>query len=327
MLAVLVGAAGFATSGVVAGLSLLLGFPGVLSLILIFLPVRPRVVAGLRGTKNARAADDKVGLVIEPEQVTRPLDIDQIVKSEERAALETMPRTPTPTVPRGAFGGMFDLNASTSNMLSQVSGASDDELRAFMGKAQAFGQELRAWLESLQASRYQRLRGFTAVARVREAGMAPADFVRVRLRFPKEFEEWNAPPEVPSPPERPEFVGRYGFVAPRAAKVPRVGSLSRLIPRPREFNGTAAEYSREEDKTVIALGIGHINQHDYRDSAEFALLAASPGTYEVEWQVSANGLSPLSEGRIMIEVREPQAGEPIVELGDALAERKRHSLD
>jgi hypothetical protein len=327
MLASFVGVAGFVTSGIVAGLSLLLGFPGVLSLILLFLPVRPKVVASLRGTKNARTTNDGFGLIIEPEQVIGPLDIDQIVKSEEHAALETMPRTPAPMVPRGAFGGIFDLNASTANMLSEVSGVSDDELRAFMGKAQAFGEELRAWLESLQASRYQRLRGFTAVARVRELGNAPADFARVRLRFPAEFEEWKAPPKVPSPPERPEFVGRYGRVVPRAAAVARIESLSRLIPRPEEFNGTAAEYSREDGKMVIALGIGHINQHDHRDSAEFLLLAASPGVYEVEWQVSADGLSPPSEGRIKVEVREPPPGDPIIQLKDALAERKRHSLD
>lgn len=328
MIALLVGAAGFATSGVVAGLSLLLGFPGVLSLILIFLPTRPKIAAGLRGIENARPTDsDEVGVIIGSEQTVRPLDIDQIVKSEERAALETMPRAPTPKAPRGAFGGVFDLNASTANMLSEVSGASDDELRTFMGKTRAFGEELRAWLEDLQTSRQERLRSFTAVARVRESGKAPADFARVRLRFPEEFEEWKAPPEVPSPPERPKFVGRYGAVVPGAAAVQRFPSLSRLIPRPEEFNGTAAEYSREDGRTIIALGIGHINQHDHRDSAEFILLAAPPGIYYVEWQVSAVGLSPPAEGVIKVEVREPPPGEPIVEMGDALAERERHSLD
>lgn len=327
-LAVVVGVAGFLTSGVIAGLSLLLGFPGVLSLTLILLPSRPRVVATLRGTENATAGDEEFGLIVGAEQEVRPLDIDQIVETAEHEALETMPRAPTPKVPRGAFGGVFDLSQSMTASLSSISGASDEELRAFQKEVREYGEELRVWLEQLQASRYERLRAFGAIARVREGGQAPADFARLRLRFPDEFEEPEQPPEVPEPQERPRFVGRYGIVAPRPMAVPRIrGALSRLVPRPEEFRGVGAEYSREDGSTVVALNIGHINQHDERDTAEFALRAAPPGVYEVRWQVSADGLSPPTEGALKIEVCEPSPGEPIVELGDALAERERRSLD
>jgi hypothetical protein len=329
VIAVLVGVAGFVTSGVVAGLSLLLGFPGVLSLILLFLPSRPKVAATLRGTENTVTGADEIGLIIGVEQTVRPLDINQIAKAQEHAALETMPRAPTPSVPRGAFGGAFDLSQSTANMLSSVSGASDEELRAFTKKVREYGEALRAWLEQLQASRHESLRAFAAMARVREDGQAPADFARLRLRFPEEFEELEQPPEVPRPPERPEFVGRYAPVVPGplAGRSLARGSLSRLIPRPDEFKGTSAEYSREDGSTVITLNIGHINQHDHRDTAEFALRAAPPGVYEVGWQISAAGLSPPTAGRIKVEIREPVPGEPIVELKDALLERKHHSLD
>src|SRR6185369_8032248 len=139
VIALLVGAAGFVTSGVVAGLSLLLGFPGVPSLILIFLPTRPKIIVSLRGVENATTTDDGDGVVIKPQQAVRPIDIDQIVESEERAALKTMPRAPTPKVPPGAFGGVFDLNQSSANLIASMTGASDDELEAFMGKVQAFG--------------------------------------------------------------------------------------------------------------------------------------------------------------------------------------------
>lgn len=329
MIAVLVGVTGFVTSGVIAGLSLLLGFPGVLSLILLFLPSRPRVAATLRGTENATTGDEEFGLIVGAEREVRPLDIDQIVKAAEHGALETMPRAPTPRVPRGAFGGVFDLSQSTAAALSSFSGASDEELYAFMEKVQEYGEELRVWLGQLEASRYERLRDFSAVARVREGGQAPADFARLRLRFPEAFEEPEQPPEVPEPPERPEFVGRYGAVVPRPLAVRGLarGALSRFIPRPEEFRGVVAEYSREDGSTVIALNIGHINQHDHRDTAEFALRAAPSGVYDVEWQISADGLSPPTEGTIKVEVREPAPGEPIIELRDALAERKHHSLN
>ncbi len=329
VVAIFAGVAGFITSGVVTGLSLVLGFPGVLSLVLLFLPSRPKVAATLRGTENAVKGTDEVGLIIGVEQIVRPLDIDQIVKAQEDAARKTMPRAPTPRVPRGAFGGVFDLSQSTTSMLSSVSGASDEELRSFLAKVRAYGEELRAWLEQLQASRHEHLRAFTAIARVHEAGKAPADFARLRLCFPEEFEESELPPEVPEPPECPEFVGRYGRVAPIPLAVRSLarGSLSRLIPRADEFKGTNAEYSREDGSTIISLNIGHINQHDHRDTAEFALRAAPPGVYGVEWQISADGLSPPTEGMIKVEVREPVPGEPIVELRDTLAERERHSLD
>jgi len=328
VVAIVVGIAGFATSGVVAGLTLLLGFPGVLSLILLFLPNRPTVTANLRGIENAVVDAHFDGLLVGSEQTIRPFDVEQIVKNQEHAALETMPRAPTPQVPPGAFGGAFDLNSATSSMLSSVSGASDEELRAFVGEVQAYGKELRAWLEHLQAARRESLRAFTATVRVREAGQAPADFARVRLRFPEAFEEWEAPPDVAAPPERPKFVGRYSPVVPGPFRVQPIaaGALSRLIPRVEDFKGTSAEYSREDGSTIVALNIGHINQHDHRDTAEFVLMAAPPGLYSVEWQVSAEGLSPLTEGTLKVEVQEPQLDEPIVDLKDALAERKHHSL-
>lgn len=321
--------AGFVTSGVVAGISLVLGFSGVLSLVLLLLPARPGVVATLRGAENAVTGTEKIGLLIGGGQMVRPLDIDAIVEDQEDQALDTMPRAPTPRVPRGAFGGAFDIGQSTVNMLSSMSGASDEELRAFADEVQTFGHELRAWLEQLQAARHERLRAFTAVARVREVGQAPADFARLRLRFPEAFEEPEQPPEVPDPPERPKFVGRYGRIVPGALAARNLarGSLARLVSHPDVLRGTSPEYSREDGSTVVALNIGHINQHDHRDTAVFALRAASPGVYEVKWQVSADGLSPPTTGRIQIEVCEPLSGEPITELRDALIERERHSLD
>jgi hypothetical protein len=328
VIAVIVGVTGFVTSGVIAGLSLFLGFPGVLSLILLFLPSRPKVSATLRGEENAITCDMEIGLIISTEQTVRPLDIDQIVKAEEHAALETMPRAPTPKVPPGsALAPLFNLNQSTANMLSAVSGASDEELEKFMRKVRRYGEELRAWLEELQASRAERLRAFSATARAREEGQAPADFARMRLRFPEEFEEAERPPIVPEPPSRPEYVaplaGRVTWPRAPVQQVAR-GALSRLLNRSVEHR---VQYSNEDGMTVISLEVGHVNQSDHRDTAEFALRAAPPGVYDIEWQISADGLNPPTKGKIKVEVREPISGEPIVELAEALAERERYSLD
>ena len=319
------------TGSPLAGITLFVGCSGVLSLTLLFFPPRPEIAVTLRGEENAATEAGEIGLIIGATQTVRLLDVETIVTEEEQKALETMPRMPTPQVPPGKFGGAFDLSSqSTVNMIASISGASDEELRAFVGKVRAYGDNLRAWLEQLRASRQEHLRVFSVVARASEEGQAPADFARVRLRFPSTFVEPDRPPQVPEPPERPKFVGRLGPIVPRPFPVVppvRRGALSHLIPRPDEFRGISADYSSEDGLTIVDLNIGHINQDDHRDTAEFTLRAAPPGLYEIGWRISANSLNPPTEGTIKIEVREPIRGEPIVTLEDALAERENHSLD
>lgn len=221
VVAIVVGIAGFVTSGVVAGLSLLLGFPGVLSLILLFLPNRPKVTASLRGVENAVVDANFDGLIVGSEQPIRPFDVEQIVKTQEHAALETMPRAPTPQVPPGAFGGAFDLSNATTSMLSTVSGASDEELRAFMGEVRAYGKELRAWLEHLQAARHESLRSFTATIRVREAGQALPISHECDCDSLRRSRSGKRPPRFPHPRSvrsssgvmRPWYRGRSGCSA------------------------------------------------------------------------------------------------------------------
>jgi hypothetical protein len=78
---------------------------------------------------------------------------------------------------------------------------------------------------------------------------------------------------------------------------------------------------------MISFQVGHINQHVYRDTAKFSLRAAPPGVYDVEWQISADGLSPPIKGKVEVEVREPNTGEPVTTFSEALAERAYYSLD
>lgn len=328
VIAVLVSAAVVATSGALAGITLFLGFSGVLSLTLLFVPSRPKVIATLRGGENAITGDSNVGMIIGADQTVRPLQIEEIVKEQEHTALETMPRAPTPKVPPGsAFESIFNLNQSAANMFSAVSGATDEELQDFIGEVKEYGEELREWLELLQAARRERLRAFTASARVSEKGQAAADFTRIRLCFPQEFEELEAPPKVPEPPLRPEFTSRQRVALPLAAQRPTRVDLSRLVHDPAEYRGVNAEYSSEEGSTFVSLSVGHLNQSDHRDTAEFALRAPPSGTHEVRWRISADGINPPTEGTIRIEVREPLPTEPIKEMADALTERKHHSLD
>ena len=329
MIAVVLSVTVGVTNGLLAGITLFLGFSGVLSLTLYFVPARPRVVASLRGSENAINSNGEIGLIIGADHLIRPLDIDRIVEDEEREARKTMPRAPTPQVPKGSFSGVFDLRDSYKDLLEAATGVSDEELRAFSKKVQEFGQEMRDWLEGLEVARAERLRPFVATARVSEQGQAPADFTWLHLRFPQEFEETEAPPEVPEPPERPKYVSRLGrFALPVSAmrvKGLRSGALRDLLTQTRGAN--AANYASEDGAIVVSFQVGHINQHVHRDTPPFSLRAAKPGIYEVNWQISADGLSPPAEGKIKIEVRAPETGEPITTLAAALAEREHYSLD
>jgi hypothetical protein len=329
VIAVVLGLTVGITNGPLAGITMFLGFSGVLSLALIFVPARPKVIATLRGLENA-ISDGETRLVIGADRTVRPFDIDQIVADEEQAARETMPRAPTPIVPKGAFGGEFDLNKSTADFLAAHTGTSDEDLRAFIKEVREYGQELRDWLEGLQTARAERLRPLVLSARVSEQGQAPADFTWLHLHFPKAFEETAQPPDVPEPPERPRFIhGVARFAVPMAAMRIRGGirrgALRDLFTQGKE--PSAARYSSENGMTVVSFQVGHINQHDHRDTGKFALRTAPPGVYEIKWRISAAGLSPQAEGKIKVEVREPITGEPIVELAEALSEREHHSLD
>jgi hypothetical protein len=329
ILAVLLGGVVAITAGVLAGLTLFLSFSGVVSLLYLLLPARPRLCAELRGRGAARGVTGDTGLELLPGQTVRPIDIDSIVGSEEATARETMPRRPTPKAPRGAFGGIFELSETMTTSLESVSGASDEELRDFLAKVRAYGKELRAWLEVLETARGEALRPFRIVVRVKELGGAPADFARVRLSFPAAFKEPESPPAVPEPPVRPEFAGRFA-VAP-FPRVPRLslprGSLARLVPDAAEMRGRSAEYSSEDGRTVVDLNIGHINQGEYRDTAEFSLSAGPPGDHEVGWRISANGLAAPAEGTATVEVCKPRPGDPVTDLTGAIAEREHHRLD
>lgn len=331
VIAVVLSATVGVTSGPLAGITLLVGFSGVVSLIFLFVPARPKVDATLRGTENATSGSGEIDLLIGADRAVRPLDIDRIIEDEERDALETMPRAPTPMVPKGAFGGVFDLNRSASDLLASTTGVTDEELRAFIKEVRDFGRELRNWLEDLETARSESLRPFAASARVSEKGQAPADFTWLYLRFPQGFEEAASPPEVPEPPERPKFVSRWGrstmpLISQMKVKGFRKGALRDLLIQ-RDREPSAARYSSEDGTTVISFQVGHINQHVHRDTGPFELRAPEAGIYEVGWQVSADGLSPPAEGSFKIEIREPRTGSPITTLSEALAERESQSLD
>jgi hypothetical protein len=317
------------TNGVLAGLTLFLGFSGVLSLTWLLIPARPRLVATLRGRENASQSVDPLVLVVGGDREIRPLDIDAIVEAEEKGAQETMPRSPTPRVPPGLLGGAFELNAGVADTLASISGVSDDELRDFLGDVSSYGNKLRTWLEELDAARAEQLREFSLVARAEELGQTSADFVRLRLSFPSAFEEQQRSGGVPSPPTRPSYVGRFDLIGARVRPplAVRRGSLAHLIPNADVIRGISAEYSAEDGAIVVDLNIGHINQNEHRDTAEFFLRAGPVGRHEVKWRISANGLDQPAEGTLTVEVKEPRAADPICDLSDALAEREQYRLD
>lgn len=85
-------------------------------------------------------------------------------------------------------------------------------------------------------------------------------------------------------------------------------------------------YSNENGLAQADFDLGRVNQTDHRDVPPFRLRAAPPGEYEIEWQITATGLSRPIRGTVKIKVEPPQAGEAILTLGEAEAERRDYEL-
>jgi hypothetical protein len=297
------------------GLALLAGLCGVLSLALLLVPAKPRLEVQAR-TEDGTAAE----VVIGTSHTLRPLDKDAIVGEQVAAAFATLPAPPQPEYRPGTPLSRVLAQTAATGFLTNVF-ASEESREEFSAEVEDYRRDLRSWLDELERSRSERKRSFGGVARVVECGEAPADHVRLRLRFPPGFEPPEDPPWVSEPPKRPHFAPPLAPLINPLIDVPPIERPN--LPSP----ASAASYWREGEATVVEYDLGRINQADFRDTPELRLRAASPGTYVVEWEVSAAGLRRPARGRWELEVAESKQGEAISTLSEAVRERERYDLD
>jgi hypothetical protein len=242
-----------------------------------------------------------------------------IVEEQVEAALATLPTASQPKAPPGTPLSQTLGQAAAAGFLAAVF-PSKESREDFAREVDDYARELRRWLDELAHARSERMRVFVGAARVVERGDAPADHVRLRLRFPPGFEPPEDPPWVSKPPKRPRFnPPLIGFIDP-TIDIPPIEPRS-FPPLP-----AAASYWREGEATIVEYDLGRINQADFRDTPEFRLRAAAPGLYQIDWQVSAAGLRRPATGCWQLTVAEPKEREAIVTLEEAVRERVRYGL-
>jgi hypothetical protein len=300
------------------GLTLLAGFCGLLSLGMLLLPARPSLRVVLRTPTEVDTA-----VVIGHGRQVRALDKEAIVDEQVGAALATLPPRPAPQLPPNSPLAKAYSSFAASAILGGISTVSEERLQESEEEVAGYRRDLANWLDELEHARHERLRIFYGAARVQEGGEAPGDHVRLRLRFPPGFEPMTEDaPWVARPPERPN--SRPSL--PSLINPPVLDRFPTPVIPP-SLTGGAAGYSRDGEATLVEFDLGRINQSDHRDTAKFELRAAPPGSYEVEWEVSASGLRKAARGRLRLDVAEPQAAAPITTLAEVEAERERYELD
>lgn len=191
-------------------------------------------------------------------------------------------------------------------------------------KVRRFEARLRSWLTDFEIARADRLRLFDGELRLHELGHAPADYARLRLFFPKGFELEDEAPDIGDPPKAPRWTtGLDGLLNPNALMPQLRGGLLDQLRR----DDDEAQYGLKDGLPEVTYGLGRVNQSDDRPVPFFRLKAPrQPGTYQVQWEATAAGLSKPAWGTLSIEVRESIDDAPITSLGEAEQEREELEL-
>lgn len=278
-----------------------------------FFPPRPRFQVSFRG------APDPQVLSLVPGWRRRPLDQAAIAQQQVDLAMATMPKRPKSTVPPDMQIGYLIAQGALSSLQAEITGTTEEDLQEFENKVAAYGGIVTDWVGRLEASREEHLKVFKGRLRVEELSSAPADHVRLRLRFPEGFKLASNLPTVEEAPTRPKF-NRSVFESMR--DVVEAQHSSGSIPWPVGDDGEPT-YSIENGKPVVECDLGRINQGDHRDAPTFELRIPGPGSYTVQWEVSSSGLGEPATGTLTIKCQEAKEGAPITKLDEAEAQRKR----
>ncbi|MFL5874078.1 MAG: hypothetical protein ACJ75T_11500 [Solirubrobacterales bacterium] len=288
---------------------ILLGTLGAIGLAALnhFLPPRPRFQVSFRNVPDPGV------LSLVPDWRKRPLDQAAIAQEQVDLALETMPQRPHQAVPPHMQIGRLIAEGAIASFQSAIAGTTEEELQDFENKVAAYGGEVADWVGRFEASREEHLKVFKGKLRVEELGSAPADHVRLRLRFPKGFRLTDDLSLVGKPPARPKFnPSVFDGMGNPIRKAQRAGS----IPWPLSDNDEPT-YSMEHGEPVVECDLGRINQGDHRDAPVIELRIPGPGSFVVQWEASSSGLGKPAIGTLTIVCEAAKEGPPITTLKQA----------
>jgi hypothetical protein len=260
-----------------------------------------------------------------PPPELRHLDRAAIVEEERSTAAETAPRmAPEPKPSLGAFGLPTFEMPTVQSML----GPTREDVVAFMAEVRDYGMDLDRWLDRYEEVRQESARQFRLVFRVENDGEAPAQNVRLRVRFPEGFRSLTKPLAINEAPDRPRFRNRWD-VAP---VVPLGSSALREIGRRLTADppvGPVPVVSDEQGQLVLTYEVGHLNHGpDHLRTEPVRLLAPETGDFEFRWEVLSANPGPAATGVLKLRLNPSVEVEPrITSMSEVLKDQREHHIE
>ncbi len=221
------------------------------------------------------------------------IDVEVVVDEQRKAALATLPPRPAPDtsfdhiVGTGLQSLGRALSASAvSAFLSEA--PTDDERAAFVGKVDAYKNELRSWLGGLEPAVWARCSQLELrVVIENTSSRAPARDLDVDVDLPAGIRPSSQPDEPDKPPTRPRWHRpdpfAYGspFIDPRLPRIRprRLRPCEDLRDRP---DGSGLRWS------VALPALLHARTSE--TSRELKLELDGPGNYRIEAAARTTGL-------------------------------------
>jgi hypothetical protein len=209
--------------------------------------------------------------------------------------------------------------------MGQFEKPTEKDREEFAQKVEAYGEDLKAWLERVAEPIKQEMEVLVATVVLDNPAPLDAAEARVNLRLADGFgmapevEELEEPPQVPAFPLRrsrlvPQGLGvDYG---PHYPTVPSISALARTrSDRPRI---SLEEPTYEEaDGAVVVSYPRRTVRHGETGTAgdDLRVRCSKPGSYKVAWEIHASNLEKPATGALTVS-RDPEPGEPVQTLTD-----------
>jgi hypothetical protein len=262
--------------------------------------------------------------VFPPPELQR-LDHEAIVTGEQTTATETAPEiAPEPEPSAGPFGiPTFEI-PTVQSML----GPTRKDVVVFMAEVRDYGLALNGWLDRYEQVRAESGRQFRLVFRVENDGEAPAQNVRLRVRFPEGFRHLTKSLPVKQAPDRPRFRNRWDI----APVVPLQSSALREIGRRLTADppvGPVPIVSEEQGQLVLTYEIGHLNHGpDHLRTDPVTLLAPETGDFDLAWEALSANPGPAAGGILKLRINPSVEVEPkITSMSEVLNDQQAHRIE
>ncbi len=277
---------------------------------------RHDLVPGPRLSTAIVTASDHSREAVFPSTELRVIDRRAIIKSEQCEAQETAPE-----IRREPRRGSFGLPSFEVPSVGSMLGPTQRDLEQFTAEIRRYGDELEPWLERYAELRIRSTRQFRLALRIENDGEAPAQNVRLRVRFPKDFRRLTKPMAMDGAPSQPRFRDRWQIdpVVPlQSSALKEIGR--RLTAEP--VAGPVPIASHEKDHLVLTYDIGHLNHGpDHMRTEPVTLLAPRDGEFELQWDALSANPGPAARGTMKVRLN------PILEVEPAIRTMKELDED